>query len=137
MGFYPVQSTTLSVGARRPLGVSVAGRAMLAFMPERRMDTVLRENSERYEAYGCTPQSLLEGIGEARRSGYLCADSLTARDKRAISAPVFNMAGAPIAAVSVIAHHSRLPASRIPRLVPMLRDAAQDISRSLSESFRA
>lgn len=131
VGTHPVKVTTLSVGARRPLGVSVAGRAMMAYMPDRKIDAVLTENSSRYQPYRMTPELVQKSFEDARRQGFLCADSVTARDRRAISVPVLNMAGNPVAAISVIAPISRLPEGRLPQIVPSLRAAAQEIARSL------
>jgi DNA-binding IclR family transcriptional regulator len=136
IGAFPSQTVRLSIGARRPLGVSIAGRTMLAFMPERKVDEVLTQNASRFDAYQCDAGIILEGMREARNRGYLCADSVTASENRVISVPVLNMVGAPVAAISIIAPHHRLPSSRIPRLVPMLRAAAQDISRSLTEKAK-
>jgi len=136
-GTYPVQVTTLAVGARRPLGVSVAGRAMMAYMAERKIETLLSDNGPRFAPYNVTSETILGSIQTARRQGYLCADSITARDRRAIAVPVLNMAGAPLAAISVIAPQSRLPEGRLPQIVPMLRAAAQEISRNLVHRAKA
>jgi len=133
LGSYPVQTTTLAVGTRRPMGLSVAGRAMMAFMPDRKVDTILTANSRRFESYGCNSETVLEGMRQTRMRGYLYAASMTAREKRVISVPVLDMGGAPIAAISVIAQSHRLPETRVPRLVPNMRAAAQDISRVLTE----
>jgi DNA-binding IclR family transcriptional regulator len=136
IGAYPVQATTLAVGTRRALGVSVAGRTMMGFMNDRKIDALLCENERSYESYRLTPNSILDGIREVRGRGYLCADSVTAREKRVVAVPIFNMVGMPVAAISVIAPGYRLPAARIPRLVPMLRSAAQEISRGLADRVR-
>lgn len=130
-GSYPVQVTSLGVGARRPLGISVAGRAMMAFMSDRQIDAVLSQNSARYEPYRMTAETVQDSVREARSCGYLWADSVTAKDRRAISVPVLNMAGNPVAAISVIAPTHRLPEGRIPNIVPLLKSAAREISQSL------
>lgn len=133
MGSWPVQTTTLAVGARRPMGVSIAGRAMMGFMPDRKVDAILAENGRRFESFRCGTDKVLEGLREARNRGYLYSDSVIAREKRVLSVPVLDMGGAPVAAISVIALSQRLPEARVPRLVPALRNAAQDISRVLTE----
>ncbi|MBJ6987882.1 MULTISPECIES: IclR family transcriptional regulator [unclassified Devosia] len=130
-GSYPVQVTTLAVGARRPLGISVAGRAMMAFMGDRKIEAVLAQNSARYEPYRMTAETVSASVREARNAGYLWADSVTAKDRRALSVPVLNMAGNPVAALSVIAPIHRLPEGRIPSIVPILKQAAAEISQSL------
>ncbi|MEF2070712.1 IclR family transcriptional regulator [Consotaella aegiceratis] len=136
-GSYPVQTTTLPVGARRPMGISVAGRTMMAFLPERKRDAVLGDNRQRYESYGCTAEMILDGARQARSSGYLYAASVTAPHKRVVSVPVLDMVGAPVAAISVIASHNRLPEERLSRLLPLLRSAAREISQSLTERAKA
>ncbi len=131
LGNYPVQAKRVAIGARRPLGVSVGGRVMLACMGEERMDAILRENAERFRQWNCPGEFVVNGIAKARASGFLVADSVTADDRRALAVPVRDMAGNPIGAISIIASRGRLGAERVGRLVPLLQSAAREVSDTL------
>ncbi|GGO38453.1 transcriptional regulator [Gemmobacter aquaticus] len=130
-GAYPVQARRVAVGARRPLGVSVAGRTIMAYMKPERLEAVLRENADRYGDWRCTESQILCGAEGAREQGFLCSDSVVNSERRVLAVPVRDIVGHPVAAISVIAARPRLGGERISRLVPLLREAARDISTAL------
>lgn len=134
IGSYPIQASRLSLGARRPLGVSVAGRAIMAFLPERRAAGILAENEERYADFHITSDKIRSDIAKARGQGYLLDSSLTNGERRVLSVPVFDMVGAPVAAISIIASQPRLVKDRAERLLPKLKSAASAISERLMEN---
>lgn len=131
-GSFPVQTTALSIGTRRPLGVTVAGRTIMAYLPQRRLQEVIDTNSPRYADFRCSPEMVADSAGQARAQGFLCANSLTAPKKRVLAVPVLDIVGKPVAALSVIAHESRLPGSRLSGLVAELKAAASEISERLT-----
>ena len=51
LGGFPIQVLSIEVGARRPLGVSSAGVAILAAMPTREARTILARNATRFSSY--------------------------------------------------------------------------------------
>ncbi|QYZ69574.1 IclR family transcriptional regulator [Neotabrizicola shimadae] len=130
-GAYPVQARRVAIGARRPLGVSVAGRAMLGFMKDERVEAVLRDNADRYGDWRCSEQQILSGAEEVRKQGFLCSDSLVNAERRVLAVPVRDVVGQPVAALSIIAARPRLGGERMSRLVPLLRDAAREISAAV------
>lgn len=136
LGSHPIQADSLSIGSRRPLGVSVAGRVILGFMSNEARNLALQVNLSRYAEFGCRVEDILKEASTARRQGYVCAESAVGRDKRVLSVPVFNVAGAPVAAISVIAHKHRLPAARISTVLPILNSAAREISEGLQNVQR-
>jgi DNA-binding IclR family transcriptional regulator len=132
-GPYPVQARRVSIGSRRPLGVSVAGRAMLGFMNAPRVESVLRGNEPRYRQWNCPVETVLKGVEQARAQGYLCAESLVNKERRALAVPVRDVVGQPVAAISVIAAHGRLGPERISRLLPLMKQAAREVSEVLRQ----
>lgn len=133
LGIYPVQARRVAIGARRPLGVSVAGRVMLAAMTDERSDAILKENDERFRAWNCPQTVITEGIAEARARGFLAANSVTADDRRVLAVAVRDVVGNPIGAISVIGARGRLGPERVTRLVPQLQAAAKDVSEALHQ----
>ncbi|WP_330629363.1 IclR family transcriptional regulator [Thioclava sp. FTW29] len=133
-GSWPVQARGVHVGARRPLGVSVAGRVMMAYLGEARATEVFQENLERYAEWNCPEALILDGITRAREQGYLVEDSLTGRGRRALAVPVRDIGGRAIGALCVIAPAARLGAERVNRLWPALREASRKVSASLFET---
>ncbi|NVO25565.1 IclR family transcriptional regulator [Donghicola mangrovi] len=136
IGSYPIQATRLSLGARRPLGVSVAGRAMMGFLSKAKVDAILDENEGAYSKFKLSRDKVAEDLGLARERGYLLSGSLVNRERRVLSAPVLDIVGSPVAAVSIIASVHRLPAERIDRVVPQLKAAVREIGDSLIQNGR-
>lgn len=136
IGTYPIQATRLSLGARRPLGVSVASRAIMGFMSKSKLVPILDENEPFYARFRLSRSQVEEDILKARQYGYLTAGSLVNRERRVLSAPILDMVGSPVAAVSIIASTHRLPQDRIDRIGPILKATVREISQSLAESGR-
>ncbi|WP_180899749.1 IclR family transcriptional regulator [Martelella soudanensis] len=134
IGSYPVQARRLTLGARRPLGVSIASRAIMAYLPKEKTADILMENERRYVDYRLTPDRIIEDLATARSQGFLLASSLTNIERRVLSVPVFDIVGAPVAAISVIASMQRLQNDRVERILPKLKLAASAISERLLES---
>lgn len=134
LGSYPVQEVELCIGSRRPLGVNVAGRAILGFLPESTVQSIMTANTARYSAFSSSADMILRDAALARDQGYIWNDSLTAPDRRVLAAPILDISGAAVAAVCVIARQYRLPESRIDLIVPSLLEAAQLASSNLIET---
>lgn len=136
IGTYPIQATRLSLGARRPLGVSVAGRAMMGFLSKSKIGAILDENEQSYSNFRLSREKVMEDLSLAKSCGYLLAGSLVNRERRVLSAPVLDIVGSPVAAISIIASSHRLPQARIERVVPQLKAAVKEISDSLIQNGR-
>lgn len=61
------------VGGRLPLGVGVAGSALLARMDEATRERILLLNQPRYETWGMDPAVIRAEIDSFRRQGYIIA----------------------------------------------------------------
>lgn len=132
IGGYPIQVLSIAIGSRRPLGVSHAGRAILAFLPNPVTQQITAANANRFAQYTINPTDIIESIKSARVAGYICSDGVSVKDTRVVAVPILDVTGIPVAAISVIAVRHRLPANRIPSIVAALKSAAQDVSQLLS-----
>ncbi|WP_315830766.1 IclR family transcriptional regulator [Bradyrhizobium prioriisuperbiae] len=108
IGAYPIQVLSIEVGARRPLGVSSAGVAILAALPATEARKIVATNAVRFEPYRTTPAVVLARIQAARRRGYGIADVGLVQGTKSISVWIKNPDGAPVAAITLSAIRNRL-----------------------------
>lgn len=69
IGVYPIQVLSIEIGARRPLGVSSAGVAILAAMPAQDARKIVAANEKRFEAYHTDVATVLGEVTAARKRG--------------------------------------------------------------------
>jgi DNA-binding IclR family transcriptional regulator len=131
-GIYPIQVMTVAIGARLPLGVGVGGLAILAFLPEREIDNLLKKNAARLARRRITAQQLRERLGAVRRDGYAFTESGVVPGTHVLGVPVFGSGGEPLAAISISSIAARLPAARARALYPMLAAEAQRLGKALA-----
>lgn len=95
----------IRVGSRLPAYCVSPGRAILAFLPREEQARVLalRERARLTPNTITDLRSLNELLARARRNGYATMDQETSLGLRALAAPVLDVDGHPIAAVSVVA----------------------------------
>jgi DNA-binding IclR family transcriptional regulator len=86
IGTYPIQVLSIEVGARRPLGVSSAGVAILAAMPTRDARKIVVANEVRFEAYRTNIVTVLGQVQAARRRGYNLRDIGLVKGTKSLSA---------------------------------------------------
>lgn len=133
-GSYPIQTPSVPLGSRQPLGVSAGGLALLAALPDLEMNTVVRAVAPRLGAYGdLDGDQVLELCRHARASGYAVTGNHAVPGVRAIGIPIFNASGSPVAAITVAATHGRMTDQRIQNILPNLKDAARELTRLLHQ----
>lgn len=131
-GAYPIKTLTLDVGARRPLGISAGGLALLAFLPDEEIDRILRSHAEAGVAFPFDQVVLRQLVRETRDNGFAYYDApvLQGRevieDMAALAVPIRSLDGTPIAAVSVAALTRRLEP---PRRELILRCVEREVGR--------
>ena len=136
-GSYPVKVLSIEIGARRPLGVGVAGLALLACLPEEEAAAIVRGNEPRLAHHQLTAAKLMERVRTARAKGYAYTDAGVVKGTRALAVPVFDAAHEAVAAISIAAIADRLAPARLGSLVSLMKDQARQISRRLAEIERA
>ncbi len=131
IGTYPVQVFSIEVGARRPLGVSTAGVAMLAGLPPSEAHEIIINNANRFDAYRTNPTSVLEQVAAARRTGYSVHHSGIVPGTKAISVAIRTPDGQPCAAITIVAIRVRLRPQREAEVGEILKSAALAIGKLL------
>ena len=134
LGSFPIRASYLELGSRRPLGVGAGSLALLAWLPDGEIDTVLTLIEpllkKRYPRIG--RERLEQEIGLARQRGYAMLLDLVVEQMGGIAVPIFGSDGKPVAAISLAALTQRIR-TRLPQLVPALKQAAAEVSAQYAQ----
>jgi DNA-binding IclR family transcriptional regulator len=133
LGSYPIQVLVLEVGARRPLGISSAGIAMLASLQPNVSRRLLASNARHLPLYGLTMDDALGAVAAARARGYALRERGLVAGTRALSIAFARENRAARAALTVAGISRRLQASRLNMVLDCLRDCAGKIERNMCE----
>ncbi len=134
IGAFPIQVLSIEVGARRPLGVSSAGIALLAALVPDHAAAIVMRNKLRFRSYHVAPSAVLEQVRAARRRGYEVRPVGLVPGTKSLSVVVRDAAGAPIAALTISAVVDRLPPRRESQCAGLLQEAAQQIEHALTRA---
>jgi DNA-binding IclR family transcriptional regulator len=134
IGTYPIQVFSIEVGARRPLGVSSAGVAILAAMPPPDARKIVLANETRFKAYRTDTPTVLGQVHAARRKGYSLRDIGLVQGTKSLSAWIRSPDGEPAAAITLSAVRNRLSPRREAEAANALVTAAQAIEAAISNS---
>jgi IclR family acetate operon transcriptional repressor len=120
------------VGARRPAYCSATGKAMLAFLPDAVVDEILgRGMAARTANTITTPLRYKAQLQEARVRGYAVDDEEFVEGMRCVAAPVFDLTGRVVGAISLSAPTMRIDRERLTGLAVRVAEVARRLSRQL------
>src|SRR5262245_62116912 len=132
VGSFPIRTLTLQVGDRRPLGVGSGALALLAFLPDAEIESVLAKNESWIAEYpGYSIAYLRQAVAEARRYGFSFVDGRLIPGMNAVGVPVRDGSGNVVAALSVAAIADRVGGDRISELAGVLHREAANLSKSI------
>lgn len=131
IGSYPIQVLSIEIGARRPLGVSSAGVAILAAMPAHEAHKIVVANEARFVAYRTNASTVLAEIAVARRRGYNLREVGLVQGTKSISTWIKTPDGRPAAAITVSAVRVRLGPRREHEVAEILLQAAHAIEQEI------
>jgi IclR family pca regulon transcriptional regulator len=127
----------IRIGTNIPAVAGVIGHAILAYLPQEERDRVFAMQPRRGEL-AISPMSqseLRQALAAVRRQGYALQDSMFGNGLRILAAPVLDLDGYPIAAVSVAAPAVRVSPDEFRALaLEPVRAAAADIARAVQAS---
>ncbi|MBN1658202.1 MAG: IclR family transcriptional regulator [Anaerolineae bacterium] len=117
------------VGRHLPAHCTASGKVFLAFLPPQVVDPLLNAPLTAYTGRTITsPEQLRKELEEVQQRGYAVADEEFEVGIRAISAPIRNIEGEVIAAISIPFPVNRLRRERIPEIAHALVEAAHAVS---------
>lgn len=132
-GSYPVKAFTVEVGTRRPLGVGATGVALLAALSEDESELVLDAVKESLLRFpNAKRRQIREAVALARSTGYALSDGLMLNGVRGVAVVIRDSAGQPIAGLGTAAITDRMPTSRIPEIVRILRTHANHVEQRIA-----
>jgi IclR family acetate operon transcriptional repressor len=121
------------VGARLPLHATAAGKVLLAWLWEEKIAALIGPGPYR----GLTPRTLttsgalMADLTAVRRRGYAIDDEEYEPDLRCLAAPIRDIRGDVVAALSLSALASRLPTAELGAAAERLMRAADEITLRL------
>jgi IclR family KDG regulon transcriptional repressor len=120
------------IGARRAAYCSAAGKAMLAFLPEARVDAILARGMPPRTARTITdPVRYKAQLWEVIQRGFAVDDQENWDGVRCVAAPVFDITGRLAGAISLMAPAMRVDMKQLLDLAVPVVEAARALSRQL------
>jgi DNA-binding IclR family transcriptional regulator len=133
VGSYPIRTLTLEVGDRRPLGVGAGSLALLAALPDREIEQVLRLNALWLKDYpGFGAEDLQSLVARTRREGFAFNEGRIVAGMCAIGVTVTDRSRFAHAALSIAAINQRMGQDRLPHLIDLLRVEAARVSELMA-----
>jgi len=127
-----VRIVTIDVGTQRPLGVGGGGLALLSAMEAGEREAVIERNAHRYGLFGnLTAREVRQAVAATRRRGYAVNAVQAALGVKSIAHAIRNVAGQPIAALSISSVTQRIN-GRIGELAHVLANAASQVEEALA-----
>ncbi|MHB1020951.1 MAG: IclR family transcriptional regulator [Acidobacteriaceae bacterium] len=126
-------------GSSNPVQCTSVGKAMLAFLPEDKLELEVLPNI-RYAHFTSksimNQEALLKELQRVRRRGYAVDDEEIETGVRCVGAPILDSRGYPIAAVSLSGPTFRITVQKVPAIAEMLRTCIQRISMDMGIRIR-
>lgn len=123
------------VGNRRPLHAGAASKLLLAFAPEEIQQAVLASELQRFTPNTIVHRSkLAQELARIRTQGYATSFGEMTLDAVAVGAPVYDVGGNVVAALSVSAPNSRVSKNVLQSIVDLVIASARELSAALGYS---
>lgn len=120
------------IGARMPMYSTALGRSILAHSSEERLEEILAEGLPRRTPNTITdPQALRNNLELVRERGFAIDDEENEAGVRCVGAPVFDLAGGVVAAISVSGPTTRVTREVAVAIAPAVLQAARTVSLRL------
>jgi DNA-binding IclR family transcriptional regulator len=132
-GSYPIQTRTLEIGGRRPLGVGAASLALLMTLSAIDRQKVIETNASRFSSFGqLTVERLNSAIKLSTKMGYAINEGDVLSGVCAIGLPITPKQGKPYAALSIAGIASRFTGNRRKEIADLLIKETQTLEKNLN-----
>jgi DNA-binding IclR family transcriptional regulator len=121
------------VGRRMRVHATSVGKALVAYIPEERLEQILAERGmeKRTPKTITTLPRLLKDLQKIREQGYAVDDEENNIGARCVGAPVFNQDGAIEASIGLSGTINQVNPQTMPRILEAMKDAARHISMGM------
>jgi DNA-binding IclR family transcriptional regulator len=132
-GFFKVNTW---VGRRMFLHSTSVGKCLLAWLPKREIENVVRQHGlkKRTPKTITTVSRLLADLEHVKQSGYAVDDEENSLGARCLGAPIFDAVGNVLAALGASGTLTQVDEANMPRMIEALKETARRITRQLSRS---
>lgn len=122
-----------SIGIELPLHCGSAGKVLLAFQPESKIEEVKEESGLKpWTEKSITDfEKLKEDLEKIREQGYAYSSSEREIGAASVSAPIRNHMGEVIASITISGPETRFTDDKIEQYIPLVLDASKEISKKL------
>jgi DNA-binding IclR family transcriptional regulator len=122
------------IGKRMEPHCTGLGKALIAHLPEPRLDELLKEHAlpRHNENTLASVKRLKEDLAKAVKLGYAIDDEEDEIGLRCIGAPIFDRSGSVIAAISIAGTTSQITAENVHHLAQLLKNTGTAVSRTLA-----
>lgn len=130
-------NVNVNIGDRLPVYCASMGKAILAFLPEEKLELILSSIAflKRTDKTIVSRSTLVEELRQIRSQGYAINDEELEKGLRAVAAPIFNYAGDAFAATNIAWTTARHPERRtFKEYAGKIVAAAEQISREMGYS---
>jgi DNA-binding IclR family transcriptional regulator len=134
LGTYPIQVLAWDVGERRPLGVTIAGIAILSGMQPQAARAVLIRNRSRLAQYGVSAEAILREVAIARQRGFAVRPRALTPGASAVSVIIRSPDGAAHGALTITPISRRMSPKRTDEIVTRVRLRAEAIESDLRKA---
>jgi DNA-binding IclR family transcriptional regulator len=126
-----------SIGKRAPLHCTGVGKAILAFLPEDQIESIVREKplKEYTQTTITDPEKLLTNLEEIRIRGYALDDAEHEENICCVAAPLFTRTGKVVGAISISAVSFRANLEKVESWAPMLLQHTKQLNTKLEYYF--
>ena len=122
VGTYVIQALAVSVGHRQPIGVGAGGLAMLAAMPTRDAEALIRTNRERLPYYRNLSMTALKNmVTQARTDGYAVIGNYAVSGVVGVGVALHDAMGNIIGGISVASIKSRMGKERQEQIASQIK----------------
>jgi IclR family KDG regulon transcriptional repressor len=120
---------TLTIGGRHPLHAGASNKILLAYLPPDTINQFIAKGLEPITPNTITdPTQLREDLAMIRQQGWAYSVGELTPGVAAVAVPLWDSNGTVVAAVSIAGLASRFGEDRLPMLISMTRQAADDVS---------
>lgn len=131
-GKTPIRLMTYDIGSQTPMGVGSGSLALLSFLPDERVESILAANARRYQNFnGLTKERLRAAVQETRENGFSISRGTYIEGVIGVGVPIYEGREV-IASVSVAAIESRMSNERIFEIADLVRREIGFIAESPS-----
>ena len=123
---------SLDAGHLRPLGVGSGSLALLAFLPDEEIASIIDKNAVWLARYrGHARKELLAKVADTRQRGFSFVEGKIVPGMNAMGVPILGADGRPVAALSLAAITDRVSGARVTQLARLLTHEAAELGKAM------